>query len=105
MLFSYLADLPEEQASPKKRKKSPSGPSLEALREFAERVGRAEESRHESMGLGEDYRYEGDALTGSMLTHEGACVWASFRVPEVETRQKTTGGRRSSLADDLDYCP
>lgn len=63
-------------------------------RDFMESTRRTAESRHESVGLGYDYRYTATGLVGSALAYESDLIHSAFfRVPPEE--------RQSSIQDDL----
>lgn len=80
LLRSYLMDTP-----PSSTHFQASDPAA-AAREFLAAAATAEEQRFESVGLGQDYRYNGKDIVGSALVHEGQVVhMAFFGVPHDET--------------------
>lgn len=80
LLRSYLMDTP-----PSSTHFQTSDPAA-AAREFLAAAATAEEQRFESVGLGQDYRYNGKDIVGSALVHEGQVVhMAFFGVPHDET--------------------
>ncbi|HOK89754.1 MAG TPA: hypothetical protein PK379_06985 [Candidatus Hydrogenedentes bacterium] len=85
ILLSYLVDLPDSDRKSRKRSPLPTFQRMDAL---LKSIGEAEESRHKSLGLGEDYRYQNGNLIGSMLVYEDACVYASFRVTDVQKNEQ-----------------
>ncbi|TFH35975.1 MAG: hypothetical protein E4G93_02880 [Dehalococcoidia bacterium] len=86
LLRSYLLE-PAAAATP-----STSADSTAEARQFLQAAMHAEERRYQSVGLGEDYRYSGDTIVGSALSHEGQLVHAAFfRVPPQEKARGEPG--------------
>lgn len=53
--------------------------------EFLKRILQCAEQRFDSVGYGQDYRYEGKKIVGSALVHEGVVIhMAFFRITETE---------------------
>jgi len=73
LVMSYAID-----AHLRHKKKQAKQPSIEMAKEFIELVKTCNEARYESVGLGYDYRYEGNRIVGSSLVHEDKVVHAGF---------------------------
>ena len=52
--------------------------SIERAKYFLEEVKLCNESCFKSAGLGDDYRYEGQFIIGSVLIHSGVVIHMSF---------------------------
>ena len=52
--------------------------SAEKAKAFVERAKACNESRHESVGYGRDYRFDGDRIVGSALVHRKLVIHAAF---------------------------
>ncbi len=58
---------------------------VKLARDFLDSTGSTSESRHDSVGLGYDYRYTGTDVVGSALTYESDLIHSAFfRVPPEE---------------------
>lgn len=77
-----------------KRKKT-AKPGREEAKEFVDETGKCVEKRYESVGLGWDYRYEGEKVVGSALKVDGKVIhMAFFKVSESDKAGEMAGYRR-----------
>jgi hypothetical protein len=89
LVRSYVLD-----ASLRRETTAQQGDVMRCARDFIQSTPNCSESRHESVGLGYDYRYIGTGIVGSALAHKTDMIHcAFFRVPPEE--------RQSSVQDDL----
>jgi hypothetical protein len=56
----------------------PKGASVDKARAFVKEAARCEEKKHNSPGLGSDYRLRGPRIVGSALVYESAVIHAAF---------------------------
>lgn len=67
----------------------------EMAREFLQVAGTANQSVHESVGLGQDFRFTGSNIVGSALTVEDAVIhMAFFRSEESDRKERMSSARR-----------
>lgn len=93
LIRSYVMDALTEK--PKESSETPAS-RAEA---FLEKVLQCAESRFDSVGYGQDFRYEGKKIVGSALVHENTVVhMAFFQVTEAEK-----AGRMSSVSRRRGY--
>ncbi len=93
LIRSYVMD-----ALTEKPKESSETPASRA-ESFLEKVLQCAESRFDSVGYGQDFRYEGKRIVGSALVHDSAVVhMAFFQVTEAEK-----AGRMSSVSRRRGY--
>ena len=79
LIRSYVMDALTEK--PKKAKETP----REKADAFLGRISQCTEQKFESIGYGQDYRYEGRKIVGSALVHEEAVIhMAFFQITETE---------------------
>lgn len=79
LIRSYVMDALTEK--PAKGTKTPA----EKADAFLKKIIECREQRYDSIGHGQDYRYEGNRIVGSALLHDGAIIhMAFFQVTETE---------------------
>lgn len=62
--------------------------------EFLKKIIRCKEQKFDSVGYGQDYRYEGRKMVGSALVHEGNVIHMAF----FQTAESQKAGRMSSVS-------
>jgi hypothetical protein len=79
LIRSYVMDALTEK--PRKAKETP----REQADAFLQMILQCTEQRFDSVGYGQDYRYEGKEIVGSALMHEGTAIhMAFFQITETE---------------------
>ncbi|MBN1547655.1 MAG: hypothetical protein JW902_13475, partial [Syntrophaceae bacterium] len=86
LIKSYIMDAILEK--PAKGKES----TQEKAKAFLGDILLCEEQRYDSIGYGQDYRYEGKKIVGSALVHEGAVIHMAFFTTTKEERAGTMAG-------------
>lgn len=79
LIKSYIMDALTEK--PVKAKETPQGKADQ----FLKKILQCKEQKFDSVGYGQDYRYEGKKIVGSALVHENAMIhMAFFQIMEAE---------------------
>lgn len=73
LIMSYAID-----AHLRQQRENLKQPSIEMAKEYIEQVKTCREARYESVGLGYDYRYEGNRIIGSSLVYDEKVIYAGF---------------------------
>jgi hypothetical protein len=91
LVRSYVLDASLKRDAPVRQ-----GDIIERARDFLDSTKRASESRHESVGLGYDYRYVGTDIVGSALAHKADMIHCAFFQVPPEERQSPINENISS---------
>ncbi len=79
LIRSYVMDALTEK--PRRAKETP----RDKADAFLQKIAQCTEQRFDSVGYGQDYRYEGKKIVGSALVHEGTAIhMAFFQITETE---------------------